>query len=65
MFEAIPRTANPAGSPKITDAKSEAHEDVRDTEGPTFTRETFFGDLKKVVRKLPSDHPSRSDSRKR
>jgi hypothetical protein len=29
------------------------------------TREDFFRDLKKVVRKLPPDHPSRSDSKKR
>ncbi len=28
-------------------------------------RSDFFHDLKKVVRKLPADHPSRSDSRKR
>ena len=29
------------------------------------SRDNFFQDLKKVVRKLPPDHPSRSDSRKR
>ena len=28
-------------------------------------REDFLRDLKKVGRKLPPDHPSRSDSRKR
>jgi hypothetical protein len=28
-------------------------------------REDFFGDLKKVAKKLPPDHPSRSDSQKR
>ncbi len=30
-----------------------------------YKREDFFRDLKKVVKKLPPDHPSRSDSRKR
>jgi hypothetical protein len=65
MFEAIPRTANPAGSPKITDVESETHEGVGDTQDSTFTRETFFSDLKKVVKKLPPDHPSRFGSQKR
>lgn len=32
---------------------------------PSGSREDFFRDLKKVVKKLPPDHPSRSDSRKR
>ena len=31
----------------------------------SYKREDFFRDLKKVVKKLPPDHPSRSDSRKR
>ena len=30
-----------------------------------YEREDFYRDLKKVVKKLSSDHPSRSDSRKR
>ncbi len=30
-----------------------------------YERSHFFRDLEKVVRKLPPDHPSRSDSRKR
>lgn len=29
-----------------------------------YRRSDFLRDLKKVVRKLPPDHPSRSDSRK-
>ncbi len=32
---------------------------------PPFFRDDFFRDLKKVVKKLPPDHPSRSDSQKR
>ena len=32
---------------------------------PSFGRDDFFSDLEKVVKKLPPDHPSRSDSRKR
>lgn len=47
-------TANPAGSPKLTRVTEEG-----------YRREDFLHDLKKVVRKLPPDHPSRSDSRKR
>jgi ABC-type transporter MlaC component len=30
-----------------------------------YERTDFFRDLRKVIRKLPPDHPSRSDSRKR
>ena len=32
---------------------------------PPSSREDFFRDLKKVVKKLPPDHPSRSGSQKR
>ncbi len=32
---------------------------------PPHSRENFLRDLKKVVKKLPPDHPSRSDPRKR
>ncbi len=49
------KTVNPVGNPKIKSLPA------RDA----LTRETFLSDLKKVVRKLPPDHPSRSDSRKR
>jgi len=47
-------TTNPAGSPKILNTTPKDYE-----------RGDFFRDLKKVVKKLPQDHPSRSDSRKR
>ncbi len=46
-------TSNPVGSPKVTDTSPEG-----------YKREDFFRDLKKVVRKLPPDHPSRSGSEK-
>ncbi len=39
---------------------------VRDTVPVNgHSREDFLGDLKKVVKKLPPDHPSRSGSEKR
>ena len=50
-------TVNPAGSPKIAITNTASRE--------RFKREDFVRDLKKVVRKLPPDHPSRSDPRKR
>ena len=34
-------------------------------EGSEYERSDFFRDLKKVVRKLPPDHPSQSGSQKR
>jgi hypothetical protein len=48
-------TTNPAGGLKI----------VRTEPQRDYKREDFFNDVKKVVRKLPPDHPSRSDSQKR
>lgn len=48
-------TTNPAGGLKIVGI------DLR----RDYKREDFFHDLKKVVKKLPPDHPSRSGSQKR
>ncbi len=59
MFEANPKTTNLTGKPKITEVTTPS----RDLSADDYKREDFFRDLKKVVRKLPPDHPSRSDSR--
>ena len=55
-----PQTQSNAGDLKVKgfDVKGFAPLDAH-------KREDFFHDLKKVVRKLPPDHPSRSDSQKR
>lgn len=55
QIEPAPQTRGNTGYVKVTGFEPPA---VRE-------REDFFRDLKKVVRKLPPDHPSRSDSRKR
>ncbi len=54
------KTANPVGNPKIRSVTPK-----RETPRDALTRSDFFHDLKKVVRKLPPDHPSRSGSQKR
>lgn len=61
MLGSDPKTGNPAGNPKITPTKPEQ----KNAEALMFAREDFLNDLKKVVKKLPPDHPSRSDSQKR
>lgn len=55
-------TTNTAGRIAVTTAAVAAKNAVP-VRG--HSREAFFNDLKKVVKKLPPDHPSRSDSRKR
>lgn len=49
-----------------TGANTAGHVVVRHVtpEGP-YRHEDFLSDLKKVVKKLPPDHPSRSGSQKR
>ena len=54
------KTANPVGNPKIRNVTPK-----RETPQDAPPRADFFRDLEKVVKKLPPDHPSRSDSRKR
>lgn len=53
-------TINPAGSPKLVRVPEEGYNSEED-----YKRGDFFRDLKRVVRKLPPDHPSRSGSQKR
>ncbi len=58
----MPRTnpPNQTGNSKTTDPSTEGAETP-----DGYKREDFFRDLKKVVKKLPPDHPSRSGSQKR
>ncbi len=54
------KTVNPAGNPTISNIRS-----GRLVHADNYGREDFLSDLKKVVKKLPPDHPSRSGSEKR
>ena len=51
--------------PPMANEAKKGRDKEREKERENYTRSDFFRDLKKVVRKLPPDHPSRSDSRKR
>lgn len=54
------KTVNPVGNREIKEPTPR-----RESSQDDFARGDFFRDLKKVVKKLPPDHPSRSDSRRR